>query len=190
MRVYFKNFLMPGIISAYFNNNIHAFIEINHKTVLLLCKGVAGYPRTVLHAILDNAPNLPGAFSTLLTLIRDSRLSNPLLRYLKTNHFFTNFIKDNLPSPAMDAQDIGYLLKCVAVELKTTTSPGPLAKSILGDGSSKFQEILNLLELDDDPVELPELEFFDQDNVMQVNKINSINSCCVKIMNVITLGRP
>lgn len=130
--------------------------------------GVGGYPRTVLHAILDNASNLPDAFCTLLTLLRDPRLWNPLLRYLKTNQFLSLLIKNNFPPPSMEAQDIGYLLKCIAVEMKTTTPPGPLALHIVGEGSSKFQEVLSLLELDEEPMEMPELEFFDQANVLQV----------------------
>lgn len=68
----------------------------------------------------------------------------------------------------MELHDIGYLLKCVAVELKMSTTPGPLAKIIIGEGSSKFQEVLNMLDLDEDPLEMPELEFFDQENVLQV----------------------
>ncbi|OXA52513.1 hypothetical protein Fcan01_12127 [Folsomia candida] len=131
---------------------------------------VSGYPRTVLHAILDNAATLPDAFATLLTMIRDCRLWGPLLRYLKTNHFLSNFIKENFSTITMDAQDVGDFLKCVAVELKTTATPGPLAKTIIGEGSFKFQEILNILNLDEDPLEIPDMEFFDQDNVMQAMK--------------------
>jgi hypothetical protein len=132
--------------------------------------GVAGYPRTILHAILDNAPTLTDAFITLLTLIRDPRLWNPLLRYLKNNHIFSHFLKDHFPSPSMSLEDIGYLLKCVAVELKTTNQPAQLSNAIIGEEFGKFQEVLNILELNQESIEIPTLEYFESSQVMEVGR--------------------
>jgi len=69
----------------------------------------------------------------------------------------------------MTLEDIGYMLKCIAVELKTSGQPGQLAHTIIEVEFGKFQEVLNLLELDQESLEVPVLEYFDSSQVMEVS---------------------
>ncbi|ODM93130.1 hypothetical protein Ocin01_13553 [Orchesella cincta] len=128
--------------------------------------------RTLLHGLLDTACQVPTSFVTLLTLMRDPRLSTPTLRYLRYVKFFIPFIEEgsNL-FQEMSFEALCYFMKCLAVELKT--EGGLNTASILATTCfSKLEEVLDRIELENHSVEMPDLEFFDGGLVMQ-----AISSC-------------
>ncbi|CAL8120009.1 unnamed protein product [Orchesella dallaii] len=128
--------------------------------------------RTLLHGLLDTACQVPTSFVTLLTLMRDPRLSTPTLRYLRYIKFFLPFIEEGSSHfQEMSFEALCYFMKCLAVELKT--EGGLNTASILATSCfSKLEEVLDRIELENHSVEMPDLEFFDGSLVMQ-----AISSC-------------
>ena len=133
--------------------------------------GVNGYPKTILHAILDNADKLPDVFFTLLVLIRDNRLRGPLLRYLRTTQFFVKYYVNCFPDPDMEPEAVGHFLKCLSIELKFSQQVGPIAHVLVNEESNKFLNILDNVEVVQKEAEIPDLEFFENELVMEVRQM-------------------
>lgn len=122
--------------------------------------------RTVLHALLDNASSIPTSFMTLLTLLTDPRLSHATLRVLRYSRFFQSYLRETGHLQQLNFESLSFLLKCLAIELKTEEGLNT-ASELVGQSFGRLEECLNMIQLENSPVELPNLEFFDGNLVLE-----------------------
>lgn len=110
---------------------------------------------------------MSAAFQTLYVLIKDPRLSNQLLRYLRINQLLVKYYVDHFPQLDMEVEAVGYFLKCASKELKSVQQPGPLAHILVGTQSYKFLSVFEKMEIECYSVPFPQLEFFDKNQVRE-----------------------
>lgn len=122
--------------------------------------------RTLLQAVIDNASCIPSSFMTLLTLLSDPRLSQLTLRFLRYSRFFQSYLLESDPIEEMSNEALSYFLKCLAIELKSEEGFGT-ATELAAVCVGRLHDILNSIELENQSVELPDLDFFDAGLVLQ-----------------------
>jgi len=113
--------------------------------------------------------------------MKDVRLWEPLVRYLRSIQFFPHFFEEEFVVTELSHEYVGHLLNCMAIELKTAPVSGTLAHVLVGSQSWKFHEILSQIEFSYQSMEVPHLEFFDSALVLQVSSSSGCKSLIKRV---------
>lgn len=126
--------------------------------------------RTVLSALLNNAAGTPHGFLTLQTLMMDPRLNAATLQELKRTRFFQGYLTEHGMIEQLSFEGMSYFLKCLAIELKSEDGLGQVAQDLVGPTFGRLEEVLNSIQLENLPGDLPDFEFFDRDSILKALK--------------------